>query len=72
MEKIAENRLNYSIIFSIVVVILMVIVDKFLIKREGSIIQEMGWAFYIGKKFLDFIVGFIIGYFILFKPKKEY
>lgn len=62
----------HSLLFSIVVVVIMIFVDKFVVKTDETIVQQFGSAVFIGKKILDLLVGFLIGYYVLFKPKSNY
>lgn len=64
-----KNRIVYSLIFAIVVLLLMTIVDYFLMDTNKALLESGAYGVFIGKKVLDIVMGFAIGYFVLFKPK---
>ncbi|HLS71970.1 MAG TPA: hypothetical protein VK027_09930 [Chitinophagaceae bacterium] len=64
-----KNRIQYSIIFAIVVLGLMTIVDYFLTDTNKTLLASGNHTMFIAKKVLDLVMGFAIGYFVLFKPK---
>ncbi len=70
MEFDPTKRVTYSLIFAVVVLLIMIGVDFFMFGFDKMLSEETPKAVFYGKKFMDLVVGFLIGYFILFKKKK--
>lgn len=70
MASNSNKRIISSIVFAVVVLIVMMIVDYFVLGTDKQLYEHGKFAAIAGKKFIDLVFGFLIGYFLLFKEKK--